>query len=195
MHMPRGLGDTTELTSGSDRFIVLDGISFQSEHFSDPGTWLGGSDVNENPSPFNLVFFLTIWEAIMILPFAQGIQAPAYLPNLTDASAGGQQADLADRVLWKRITLLPMWGLNVPFGNQFPQLTATMRDTAAGPQRVKSRARLDDRHGLYYVRNFVHDIFFPSSFVRENCGTVAPHNGIIPVINDSWFKVFYHSRK
>lgn len=191
----RGQGDATEIGSGSDKYVTVDAIKFQSEYLHDPASTLAGSQVNENPRAYDLEFILTIWEAIMVLPFGQATQSLAYLPNLT-GGAFGQDRDLADRVLWKRLSYVPIWGLNVPAGNTFPQLEFTARDTAAGPQVVKSRARLDDKHGLYYVRNFVHDVFFTNDpFPADLCGASQPVFGVIPLLNDSWFKIFYHTRK
>lgn len=129
----------------------------------------------------NLRFFLTIWEAIVILPLAEGSTfAPAYLPVLACASQQG--LDLADRVLWKRMTVLPCWGLTATGG--FTQLQANIRDTNGGPQVVKVRAAVDDRHGIFMVRQFVHDVFFGDQPIGE-C--------FMDVANDLWMTMFYRA--
>lgn len=190
MRSSRSPTDTTEVTNASDRFLVVDGISFESVFFSDPLKWFNTGSCD--PSPLSLSFFLTIYEAIVVLPLAAGTAGvPAYLPELSFPT--NQGGDVADRVLWKRITLLPMWGLNFGDGHQ---LTGTMRDTNAGPVRVKSKVRLDDRHGLYYVTNYVHDLAGLISGDFNSCTPVVEGNDcVIPVENSSWWKIFYHSRK
>lgn len=180
-----------EISSPSDKFLTVDGIKFQSEFHSDPNDWATCSGLLPF-SALNATFFLTIWEALIVLPFAQGSQVPAYVPNLTAPTF--QVGDLADRVLWKRLTLMPMWGLNTTGG--VSQLEATMRDEGHGPVVVKSRVRLDDRHGLYMVRCFVHNLVTGAvpSGCASNCDT-NPFSCSIPVNIDEWFKVFYHTRK
>jgi len=155
------------------------------------------------PNADQLVFILSIWEALMVLPYVQGSNiTPAYLPNLTSGSL--QQGDLADRVLWKRITQMRIFGIRAAVG-PLPFLEITDFFTGHGPVAVKSRVKLDDRHGLYLVRNFVHDIFLPFSaggpcatdFDCDNCGSNndQPSCGVIPIENNFYAKMFYHSRK
>lgn len=187
MRTPRTSTDATELSNPSDRAIVLDGIKFQAEYFEDPAQVQQG--LSCDPAPTELNFMLRVWEAIILIPTLQGgTNIPAYLPNLTNPVFQG--GDAADRVLWKRITYVPIFAFNSITLEQ--QLEGTMRDTAAGPQVVKSRCRIDDRHALYFVRNFVHDVAIintpaqPCNF-SEQC--------IIPLLHDSWFKLFYHMSK
>lgn len=154
-------------------------VKFQSEYLTDPGAWIDGLPCD--PCPGFLAFILTIREAIMVLPLFPGSKLlPAYLPNLT---SNEQSFDTADRVLWKRIVHMPMWGLNTTGG--VPQLQTTVRDTAAGPVVVKSSARLDDRHGLFFVRNYYHDLAL---------GIPADPTTRIPVQWDAWFKTFWKPR-
>lgn len=192
MGMPRSPLDTTEASNPVDKFITLDGLKFQAEFKHDPAESLGCSQCD--PSPINLAFFLTVWEAICVLPLAEGTTSvPARIPNLTNPNAQG--GDLADRVLWKRITNMPIWGLSVG-GGTFPQLTDTLRDFGHGPVTVKSRARLDDHNALFYVRAFVHDI---AGLGSSNTDCPADCSGptlcSIPVLFDGWWKMFYHTRK
>lgn len=166
-----GLDASTAAATLGQKALTVEGIKFQAEHIIDPGAAIDG-DVGGQPS-FN-AFILTIWEALVVLPLALGTKTvPAYLPDFT---SGFQSTDLADRVLWKRISHQPFWGLQL-----IPsvQLQTTIRDTASGPQVVKSRCRIDDRHGLFYVRNFVHDLVLGGT------------DGQLPVNLDAWFKVFY----
>lgn len=191
MVTPRSPGDVTQVSNPSDRAVVVKGIKFEAIHYSDPTEWIstGGCD----PDPGTLAFFLKIWEAIVLLPTAQGNPvSPAYLPTLT--SQGNQGGDLADRLLWKRISILPMWGLNAGAGFQ---LTSTERDTNAGPIVVKSRVRVDDRHALFYVRNYEHNLFgLGNGSDPNNCSAALPSNPCtIPVHTNYWFKVFYGTRK
>lgn len=180
--------DATELASPSDRFLTVKGIKFQAEHLHDPTKTQG---VDPDPQPASLQFLLTIREAIMVLPTLQGPSiAPAYLPNLSNVAF--QAGDSADRVLWKRISILPIWGSAL--GGFQVQLEATHRDVGHGPVVVKSRARLDDRHGLYYVRNWTHDVVTGSG-EPFNCNESVTNPGVIPVELDAWFKIFYSTRK
>lgn len=203
MASTRNGGDLTEVTNPSAKFIVFDGMKFQSEYFHDPLTTQDCS----NPAPLNpnasqLAFILTIWEAIMLLPTAQGSNvSPAYLPNI----AGGvlQTGDSADRVLWKRVSHLNVVGFKA-----FPLVInsnpdSTLRYQGSGPVVVKTRCRIDDRHCLYYVRNFVHDIFLngmapgPCGVLDcDNCNSdnTSPGCGSIPLSNDFYSKIFYHVR-
>jgi len=188
MHTPRNaISDATEVTSGADRFVTLAGLRFQAEHLSDPSEWLGFPSCD--PAVNDLAFLLTIWEAIVVLPFAQGTQIPAYIPDLT--SPINQTGDIADRVLWKRITYLPMWGLNT--SAQFPQLTATYRDAGHGPVAVKTKVRLDEKHGVYYVRNFVHDLFGLTGEFNSCIPNGVSNPCVIPVQLDFWGKLFVHA--
>jgi len=154
------------LTDGLTRNVIFGGAKFQAEHIFDPA--LAGENMG------GLAFMLTIWEALMILPLAQGasMAVPLYVPNL--GSPVEQGNDFADRVLWKRISMMPLWGTVIQPG---VQLMNTMRDTSSGPQVVKARAKLDERHGLFYVRSFVHDI-------------VGPDAVLLNIQLDMWWKLF-----
>lgn len=204
MRTPRNVADTTELTIPANRAIVLDGIKFQSEYLHDPSETRSCPPPTGQPSAASLIFVLTIWEAIMLLPLGQGsTAAPAYLPNI----AGGvfQDGDTADRVLWKRLNHLRIFGLEGSPCSACPFLEITDIMSQAGPQQVKTRCRIDDRHGLFYVRNYVHDIFlgFPPDTLCgttdcDACGNATPADqarcGSIPILNDAFFKLFYHVR-
>lgn len=173
--MPAGPTDPNAPGVTAEKSRTLKGIKFQAEFSTNPDDWLGNTC---DPDPFNITFNLSIWEAIVLVPLQQGSKVlPAYIPNLTGNS---QDFDLADRVLWKRISMLPMWGAGVTGG--VPQLEFTARDTAAGPQIVKSKCRVDDRHQLLYVYSFVHNVVLTSS---PNCS--------IPVSLDFWAKIFYNT--
>ena len=198
------IADTTELTSGADKAIVFDGMKFQSEWFFDNSLIRDCFCANPTfASPSKVQTVLTIWEAIVVLPFVQGSNTvPAYLPNLTGGSL--QIGDLADRVLWKRLTNLRLIGTQAG-GQNIVWIDETSDRQGHGPVAVKTRARLDDRHGLFLVRQFVHDVFWPfaangdcSDFDCDNC---SPCNnqvrscGVIPVFNPFWAKMFYHARR
>jgi hypothetical protein len=158
----------------------LQGIKFQAEHILDPTLVQEAPECD--PAPSQLNFMLTIWEALVVLPLAAGSKTlPAYLPTLP-ASQSSQ--DVADRVLWKRLTHMPFWGLGVTF--PFPEMWSTQAQgqSGAGPQTVKSKVYLDDKHGLYYVRSFVHDVFGLSDNVE--C--------VIPLTLDFWAKIWYRTR-
>jgi len=190
MRTPRHPGDPTELSSGSDKFIVFDGAKFQSEFSHDPAETLGFTTCD--PSPTALTFNLRIWEAIVLLPFAQGTQIPDYLPIFTTQL--NQGGDLADRVLWKRISILPIFGIGA--GGGLPQLETTIRDMGHGPVVVKTRCRVDDRHGLYWVRSYTHDVFGLGNPGANLCTPDPVTNPcVIPIQTDAWFKVFFHTRK
>jgi len=173
--LPTGATDpTTAGAVAGEKAKTILGIKFQLEHSTDPGTWLDGDC--GTPVPSQLAFLLTIFEALVVLPLQTGSKTlPAYLPRLNMPE---QSFDVADRVLWKRVSIMPMWGLNAGVGG--PQLQTTIRDTASGPQRVKARCRIDDRHGLFYCRTFVHDVVLT---LNNECQ--------IPVLLDGWFKIFY----
>lgn len=196
MGTPKTTSDLTEIVSPSDNFLVVDGLSFQAEWLHDPSETLACPSCD--PNPLSLAFILSIWEAIVVLPLAQGTTlSPAYLPLFTQGAF--QQGDMADRVLWKRITHMPIWGLNVFSPGVFPQLQFSNRDgQGAGPVRVKTRAKLDDKHALFYCINFVHDLFGLGNSgagcnVQPDClGAVQCS---IPIQLDFWGKFFYHSRK
>lgn len=183
------LVDTTEVASPSDRFLTVKGIKFQAEYLHDPTKTQGDEP---DPQPASIQFLLTIREAIMILPTLQGPSiAPAYLPNLSNMVFQG--GDSADRVLWKRISILPIWG--AALGGFAVQLEATHRDVGHGPVVVKSRARLDDRHGLYFVRNWTHDVVTGPGDPTSCALNQATNPGVIPMEMDAWFKIFYSTRK
>ena len=199
------LVDTTELTSGSDKFIVFDGMKFQDDWRFDNSLVRDCFCPNPNfPNASSVQTTLSIWEALVIVPFVQGSNTvPAYLPNLLSGSL--QQGDVADRVLWKRITKLRIFGVNALPGTSIAWQDESTDRMGHGPVVVKSRARLDDRHGLYLVRNFVHDVFWPFSangdcttFDCDNCNGCENEDracGVLPVFNDFWAKLFYHARR
>lgn len=193
METPRSnILSTQPLTVGADKAIVFHGMRFQSEHWTDPGTWFSNAAcIGDDSSVNSLAFILSVWEALVLLPLQQGTNAPEYLPILT---GNLQQGDLADRVLWKRISHLPMWGLGVT--NNFPQLESTIRDTAHTQIEVKAKCRIDDRHGLYYVRNFVHDIFFTTPNLTSCSPQQCPENGqVITMFWDFWAKTYYKTSR
>lgn len=202
------LSDTTELTSGANKFITLDGMKFQSDWRYDNSLVLDCNCPTPNfASASHWQTTLSIWEAIMVLPFVQGSNTvPAYLATLTGGAL--QQGDLADRVLWKRITTLRIYGQNALPGTSIAWIDESSDRQGHGPVVVKTKARLDDRHGLFMVRNFVHDIFYPfSPRGIGGCGLIdcdactagaclnqLPTCGSVPIFNDFWAKLFYHAR-
>jgi len=207
MRTARGAGDTTELTTPSNKAIVFDGMKFQSIYSHDPAESVSAFCPNpDNPGPDKMQFILSIWECIMVLPFVQAtVATPAFIPVVT--SPNFQQGDLADRVLWKRISHLYVQGsLANPANQVFINPDTTARYNTENPVVVKAKCRLDDRHGLFYVRTMVHDIFLPFSPINpcaipdiDGCcggGTQnsTPNCGFIPIITDFWAKVYYHTR-
>jgi len=190
MNTTRSPADLTEVSNPSDRFVVVKGIKFQYEMTLDPLEVLRPQTCD--PCPDFTAMIIAIWEAIVVLPCAQGSSSvPLYLPTLTSANLQG--GDLADRVLWKRISFLPFWGTNSSPGAAFPQFTGTYRDEGHGPVVVKSKVRLDDRHCLFYVRNFVHNVVVGSPVI-DPCDT-GPVLGVVPIRAHGWFKTFYGTRK
>jgi len=171
-----GISDPT--TAGAvvaQKAIRIEGIKFSSEYLYDPGNDIGDPSC-DGFQPLQAAFVLTIWEALVVLPLTQGSKTlPFYLPTFTTSV---QNFDVADRVLWKRITQMPLWGLNTTGG--IPQLMHTVRDAGHGPIAVKTRCRIDDRHGLFYARQFVHDQFIPENTLCQKL-----------IQWDTWYKVFY----
>lgn len=190
MSTPRNIvADPTQVSNPSDKFVVVDGIKFQKEYFHDPLE--SQSFAACDPGALQISMLLRIWEAIILLPLAQGTtNVPAYVPDLT--APAFQSGDLADRVLWKRLSSLPIWGTQVTL---IPQLEHTLRDEGHGPVVVKTRCRVDDRHGLFYATTYTHNVF---GLVGNptNCTVDEVTNPcVIPVRDDAWFKIFYHTRK
>lgn len=164
---------TTAAAVIGEKSKVVMGIKFQSEFAHDSLEDLFTVDCPATPYA---QFLLTIWEALVCLPLLAGSKTlPAYLPTLTAAT---QQFDVADRVLWKRISLLHIYNT----GNNGPNIVSTWGGASAGAQVVKSRFRLGEHQGLFYVKQFVHNIDF-SEAIPAQC--------LIPVTNDAWFKVFF----
>jgi len=195
MRTPRNqILDTTELAAPSNRALTVKGISFQLEYDTNPDDWqvCAGARVI-NPTASGLTFFLHIWEAIVVLPLQQGTFLPSYLPSLSSATL--QSGDTADRLLWKRHTLMPLWGRATTGASQ---LEGTMRDEGHGPVRVKSKVRLDDRHGLFLVRNYVHNVVIATSgdpgFTcdsQTDCDNF-PEWDIVPINHHLWMKLYYN---
>lgn len=191
MRTPRLAGsDTTEVTNPTDKFITLDGIKFQMEYSFDPSESDGIFACD--PQANNVEMNLRVWEAIVLVPLAEGTAAvPAYVPLLTNASF--QSGDLADRVLWKRISYVPIFAFNPT--SPLQQLEFTIRDMGHGPVVVKSKVKIDDRHTLLYVRNYVHDIVL-GNITGPGCTKDNDNNPcVVPVQHDGWFKLFYHTRR
>lgn len=134
-------------TLGAKR-LLFGGLKFDATYTIDPTDLVGG-----DPNQFPLVTgFIHLWEAIVLVPTAPGTHfAPAYVPIITNAASQG--GDVADRVLWKRLSTIPYWGTTIQPG---VQLTAPVRDTNYHEVAVKTKCIVDDRHALYYVRSFVH---------------------------------------
>lgn len=208
MSIAKSASDTTEITSPSDRFIVFDGMKFQSEYFHDPLKTVDCSNANPtvNPNASALDFILSIWEALVVLPLAQGSSiAPAYLPNFP--SGIFQQGDVADRLLWKRLSWLHVQGIKSQPFLISSNPDGTFRSEQSGPVVVKARVRLDDRHALFYVRQFVHDIFLNGQAPCDQCtscvdcdacdsdNTNVQNCGAIPIETDFWATMFYHARR
>lgn len=171
------VGTTDPTTAGAvigEKSKVVMGIKFQSEFIHD-----SLEDLEDVTCPTTwFQFGLTIWEALVCLPLAAGSKTlPAYLPNLTTSS---QAFDVADRVLWKRLSLLHIYST----GNNGPNIVSTWGSNAGGPQVVKSKFRLGEHQGLFYVKQYVHDVAFGPNDL-EAC--------IITIWNDSWWKVFFRT--
>lgn len=169
------------------RFMRFGGMKFQSSWWTDPGEWFDSENCGVPISA--LMFVLSIWEALVILPLAQrSNQAPAYLPALADAS--DQSADLGDRLLWKRVLHLPMWGFT-PATQALTQLEHTGRESADVPQVVKVRTRVDDKHGIFLCRQFVHNIVFGGNAPCNDPGDLGSCN--IPVHNNFWGTMYFRA--
>lgn len=168
------------------RFMRFGGMKFQSSWWTDPAEWFDSENCG---TVINVLsFVLSIWEAIVVLPLAQRSNlAPAYLPALADAS--DQAADLGDRLLWKRVLHLPMWGFN--FSQVLPQLEHTGRDSADTPQIVKVRTRVDDKHGIFLCRQFVHNVVFGTNAPCNDPGELGQCN--IPVHNNFWGSLYFRA--
>jgi len=165
------------------RRMIAGGFKFQSDWWINPQEWSGDGCPGTFGGMANVNWVQKIWEAIVVLPLAEGSTfAPAYLPNL--ACAAQQGVDLADRVLWKRVTMLPCWGFDV--AQVLPQLEFNQRNSEAGPIVVKVRAAVDDRHGIFMVRQFINDIVWdPADCSNTDC-TVLLHNEL-------WMTMFYRA--
>jgi len=171
----------------STRKMRFGGMKFQSSYWTDPAEWFDSEDCGV--PIVALTFVLSIWEAICILPLAQGSTfAPVYIPEL--ANPAQQGADLADRLLWKRILHLPMWGFT-PATQALPQLEHTGRESADVPVTVKVRTAVDDRHGIFYVRQFVHNVAFGNAPPCNDPGELGGCN--VPVHNNFWGTLFYRA--
>jgi len=190
--------DPTEVSNPSSKAVVFQGAKFQSLWAHDPLTTQDCLNTGNGATKQN--FLLTIWECLMVLPLLQGTtNVPAYLPNLTFPTL--QNGDLADRVLWKRLSHLSIQGVASIAGATIVNPDSTARYNTENPVVVKAKCRLDDRHGLYYVRNFVHNVFNGFSAKQpcnstdcDSCQTSPAFCGEIPVTNDLWMKVFYKVR-
>lgn len=188
MSTARNVADPTELTTPANKAIVFDGMKFQSEYLHDPTSTFDSGTCD--PPASALVFILTIWEAVMLLPTGQGSTvAPAYLPNIVQGVF--QDGDTADRVLWKRMYHMRIFGTTSSACAACPFLETTTIQNSSGPVAVKARCRIDDRHALYFVRNYTHDIAGLGS--TNICCSSSPCCSI-PIVNDALFKIFYHTR-
>lgn len=130
---------------------IAKGVVFGGTHFS--------SELSINPAnsigigPTQVTDLIEVYEAICLLPLAdESTSVPAFIPRLTNA-----QTDATVDILWKRISVMPFWGTGVIPSSQ---LQSTIRDTAHGPQHVKAKRRVDDRHGIFHVFNFVSGLVF-----------------------------------
>lgn len=130
------------------------GMHFQSEFSINPALF------SEETS--NIADLIEAYEAIVVLPLAQGgFTSPAYTPIFTNVAGGMQVGDAGDRVLWKRISILPFWGTGTTGG--LPQLETTIRDVGHGPEVIRAKARLSEREGVFHVVNFVHGMNLTAS--------------------------------
>lgn len=108
---------------------------------------------------------IEIFEAVVVLPYAQGAPGvPAYLPALTAVALQG--ADLADRVLWKRISFLNMISLD----SVGVQIDRTEEAQGHGPVVIRSKCSLDERHGIFYVANFTNGFTDGPNVIVEQHG-------------------------
>lgn len=148
----------------SSKAVQVRGIKFQMEYAINSGV--------QNNLFAGIADFIELYEAIIVLPFGQGAQVPAYVPLLTTAL---ENQDIGDRILWKRIGHLVLVGTGLTGGS--PRMESTSVQTAYGPQVVKSAVRLDERHGLFYVVNIVMGL-----------GSVGEQN--LVMARDGWFTLF-----
>jgi len=115
----------------------------------------------------------TVHTALMVLPLTEGSEVvPAYIPNIAESRSQlsvivGTQSDSDDRYLYYRMD--NFWWTNTEpdaCGNtdaaQTLDISILQNTLMANSFRqsntmfqVKSRARIDERHGLFLVRNVV----------------------------------------
>lgn len=167
------------------RKMLFGGMKFESLWSLNSANFFDSEDCGQPLAA--LAFQMTIFEAIVVLPLQQSsFVAPAYIPVL--ASTAQQSEDLGDRLLWKRLTILRAIGTGFTIT---PTLDESRYDTAGGQQVVKVRAAVDDRHGIFMVRQFVHDIVFGTD---PPCNNGSLGGCIIPLINDLWGTMFYRAQ-
>jgi len=126
----------------------------------------------------------TMHSALMVIPLAEGTKnVPAYIPNIAISRNqlsvnANTQMDTEDRILWYRMDHL--WWRNPDFdncGNADAALTQdisflvshTMGNTfKQNPSQfqVRARARIDERHGLFLIRNLVCGINVVNAFLQ-----------------------------
>lgn len=153
--------------------VTFGGMHFQCELGLNPF-------VGTNTSITGVIDVVSIWEAVVVLPYAQGFQGiPAYLPNLSQSLF--TVGDYADRVLWKRLSYLKFTSVNL-LGASGNGLAAqiTNEHTAAGPQVVRAKATLDERHGLFYCTSVV---------------SGQTDAGPLILGRDAWFKIAVKERR
>jgi len=159
------LSASQQQVSGAARAVLFAGCHGQLEYAAQvfPG---------DTALPCRDVF--TMHSALVVLPLAEGAKSvPAYIPNIAISRSqlsvnSNTQMDTDERMLWYRFD--NMWWLNpdpdaCDNGDQPPftqdivlqtlHLTANTFKQNPTQFQVKARARIDERHGLFLVRNFV----------------------------------------
>lgn len=154
------------LHQGATKGFTFGGCHFQVEH---------GQLNLVNSSFTNVATSIDIFEAIVVLPYANGtFGVPAYLPQLTNQGFTG--GDRADRVLWKRIT--QMWFISTDIVSV--QVDDTYDESGHGPQQCKTKATLDERTGVFYVGAYTNGLIDGAPMVLER---------------NSWWKVAVKERR
>jgi len=171
------VGDTASgvlQKAGANRTVSFAGAHGQLEYSAQV---CPGSD----QMPANAIF--RVYSALMVLPLAENSSvAPAVLPNIAASRSQlsvifATQSDSERRILWYRLDRLHWTNMDATQDPGFCDFSDNLVDTryrmivsnamafygrtwpSASQFRVKARARMTEREGLFLVRNIVCDPF------------------------------------
>lgn len=146
----------------ADKGLVFGGLRADVSHFFNPAELTGGCEGSL------ISTCIVLWEAI----YKQSLDdlgVPTFLPDLSNPGVG---ADNDVDILWKRVSRLPFWGIQL---TTIPELSISNQNNPDHIE-VRTKRRLSEKEGIFYGFSLIH-------------GTDGSDPCTYTIHTDGWFRV------